>query len=105
MMMRIKVIMIIAEYVRRVKKLCRSKLNGGNFISINAWAEGVVRHSADIGDWTVEELVSMDRKNRKITIANKWLSNTRRKVARLYLQSCTTIKTNQLQRIEKRRVT
>ena len=28
---------IIAECVRRVKKLCRSRLNGGNFISgINA---------------------------------------------------------------------
>ena len=74
MIMRIIVIVIIAEYVRRVKKLCRSKLNGGNFISINAWAEGVVRHSADIMDWTVEELVSMDRKTRKIIIANKWLS-------------------------------
>ena len=35
-MMRIIVVIIIAEYVRRVKKLCRSKLNGGNFISINA---------------------------------------------------------------------
>ena len=41
MMMRIIIIIItveiIAEYVRRVKKLCRSRLNGGNFISgINA---------------------------------------------------------------------
>ena len=31
------IIVIIAENVRRVKKLCRSRLNGGNFISgINA---------------------------------------------------------------------
>ena len=30
---------ITSEYVRRVKKLCRSKLNGGNLISgINTWA-------------------------------------------------------------------
>ena len=44
MMMRIIIIIIIiviitilAEYVRRVKRLCRSRLNGGNFISgINA---------------------------------------------------------------------
>ena len=31
------IVIIIAECVRRVKKLCRSRLNGGNFISgINA---------------------------------------------------------------------
>ena len=30
-------VIIIAECVKRVKKLCRSRLNGGNFISgINA---------------------------------------------------------------------
>ena len=32
-MMRIIVIIIIAEYVRRVRKLCRSKLNGGNLLA------------------------------------------------------------------------
>ena len=58
---------ITSEYVRRVKKLCRSKLNGGNMISgINAWAVSVLRYSAGIVDWTVEELVSMDRRTRKI---------------------------------------
>ena len=55
---------ITSEYVRRVKKLCRSKLNGGNIISgINAWVVSVLRYSAGIVDWTVEELVSMGRKN------------------------------------------
>ena len=35
---------ITSEYVRRVKKLCRSKLNGGNMISgINAWDVCVLR--------------------------------------------------------------
>ena len=58
---------ITSEYVRRVKKLCRSKLNGGNLISgINTWAVSVLRYSAGIVDWTVEELVSMDRRTRKI---------------------------------------
>ena len=50
---------ITSEYVRKVKKL-----NGGNVISgINAWAVSVLR--AGIMDWTVEELVSMDRRTRK----------------------------------------
>ena len=50
---------ITSEYVRKVKKL-----NGGNVISgINAWAVNVLR--AGIMDWTVEELVSMDRRTRK----------------------------------------
>ena len=58
---------ITAEYVRRVKKLCTPKLNVRNLISgINAWPVDVVRYRADIVDWTVEELVSMDRKTRKI---------------------------------------
>ena len=42
---------ITSEYIRKVKKLCRSKLNGGNLIGgINTWAVGVVRYSA--GWWT-----------------------------------------------------
>ena len=32
------------EYIRRVKLICKSKLNAGNFISgMNAWAIGVMR--------------------------------------------------------------
>ena len=62
---------ITSEYVRLVKKLCRSKFNGGNLLGgINAWAVGVVHYSAGIVDWTVEELVSMNRKTRKILAMN-----------------------------------
>jgi len=76
---------ITSEYVRRVKKLCRSKLNGGNMISgINAWAVSVLRYSAGIVDWTVEELVSMDRRTRTIMAMNGCM-HTRSNVARLYL--------------------
>ena len=39
------------EYIRRVKKLCRSKLNGGNlFGGINTWAVSVARYSAGMVD-------------------------------------------------------
>ena len=45
------------EYIRRVKLICKSKLNAGNFISgMNAWAIGVMRYSGGIIDWTKEEL-------------------------------------------------
>ena len=76
---------ITSEYVRRVKKLCRSKLNGGNLISgINMWAVSVLRYSAGIVDWTVEELVSMDRRPREILAMNGCM-HTRSNVVRLYL--------------------
>ena len=76
---------ITSEYIRRFKKLCRSKLNGGNLIcGINTWAVGVVRYTAGIVDWTMEEVASMDRKTRKILSMNSCL-HTRSSVGRLYL--------------------
>ena len=76
---------ITSEYTRGVKKLCTSKLNGGNLIcGINTWAVSVVRYSAGIVDWTTEEVASMDRKTRKILAMNGCL-HTRSNVARLYL--------------------
>ena len=76
---------ITSEYIRRVKKLCRSKLNGGNLIDgTNIWAVGVVRYSAGIVDWTLEEIANMDRRTRKILTMNGCL-HTRSNVARLYL--------------------
>ena len=75
---------ITAEYIRRVKKLCRSKLNSGNLISgINAWAVSVARYSAGVVEWTVEELVNMDRKTRRILVINGCL-HPGSNVARLY---------------------
>ena len=47
-------------------------------------AVGVVLYNAGILDCTVEEVVSMDRKTRKILAVNGCL-HTRRNVARLYL--------------------
>ena len=42
------------EYLHGVKKICKSKLNLGNFvIGLNAWAIGIVRYSRGslIGHW------------------------------------------------------
>ena len=75
---------ITADYIRRVKKLCRLKLNSGNLITgINAWAASVERYSVGVTDWTVEEVVNMDRKTRRILAINGCL-RTGSNVARLY---------------------
>ena len=74
-----------SEYVKGVKKLCRSKLNGRHLISgINTCAVSVLRCSAGSVDWTVVELVSMDRRTRKILAMNGCM-HTRSNVVRLYL--------------------
>ena len=77
---------IKTEYIRRVKRLCSSKLNSGNLVTgINAWAIGVIRYSAGIIKWTKEELANLDRKTRKIMTMNRNL-HPRSSVARLYLK-------------------
>ena len=40
---------------------------------INAWAVGVIRCSAGIVDWTMEELVSMDRRLNQENLGNEWM--------------------------------
>ena len=43
----------LSEYNKRVRKILKSKLNGGNIIkAINSWAVPVVRYTAGIIDWT-----------------------------------------------------
>ena len=74
------------EYTRRVKLICKSNLNTGNFISgLNSWAIGVMWYSGGIIDWTKEELQDMDRKTIKIMALNKCL-HPRSSVARLYMK-------------------
>ena len=59
------------EYIRRVKKLLRSQLNGGNVIAgMNTWAVGIIRYGAGVLDWTKEELKSIDIKSRKLMTMN-----------------------------------
>ena len=56
------------EYIKRVRKILKSKLNGGNVISaINSRAVAVVRYGAGIIKWTKLELEELDRKARKLT--------------------------------------
>ena len=60
------------EYLRRVRRVLQSKLNGGNTIgAINTWAVSLVCYTAGIINWRKDELEAMDRKSRKMmTICN-----------------------------------
>ena len=96
------------EYFRRVKKILKSKLNGGNTIkAINSRAVSIIPYGAGIVDWTKEELQEMDRKTRKLLTINRAL-HPQADVDRLYLkrseggrgmigvEDCVTIETNSL---------
>ena len=59
------------EYIRRVRNVLKSKLNGGNIISaINSRAVSIVRYGAGIIKWTKNELEEFDRKTK--TDVNVW---------------------------------
>ena len=72
-------------YLKRVEKILKTKLNGGNTVrAINVWAISMVRYSAGIIEWTQEELRVMDRETRKRMRWNRAL-HPRADVHRLYL--------------------
>ena len=74
-----------AEYTNRVRKVLKSKLNGGNTIqAINNWAVPVIRYTAGIVVWTIAELEDLDRKTRKFMIAHRTL-HPQSDIDRLYL--------------------
>ena len=73
------------EYVKRVKKVIRSKLNGGNMVRvINSWAVSLLRYSGGVVRWTKVELMNLDRKTRKLLIIQDAL-HARADGSRLYL--------------------
>ena len=73
------------EYVRRVKKVIRSKLNGGNMVRvINSWAVSLLSYSGGVVRWTKVELMNLDRKTRKLLIIQDAL-HARADGSRLYL--------------------
>ena len=73
------------EYVRRVKKVIRSKLNGGNMVRvISSWAVSLLRYCGGVVRWTKVELMNLDRKTRKLLIIQDAL-HARADDSRLYL--------------------
>ena len=74
-----------SEYNKQVRKVLKSKLNGGNSIrAINSWAVPVIKYTAGIVDWTQAELEDLDHKTRKLKTANHAL-HPQSDVDRLYL--------------------
>ena len=75
---------ISKEYLRRIRKILKSKLNGGNVVSaINARAVSIIRYGAGIIKWIKEELGKLDRKTRKLLTVNRAL-HPQADVDRLY---------------------
>ena len=55
------------EYYRRVRKILKPKLNGGNTITaINSRSVSIVRYGAGIINWSKNELEEVDRKTRTL---------------------------------------
>ena len=58
---------ILKEYIRRLRKLLKSKLNGGNLVcGVNSWAVSLLRYSAAFVSWRKSKLQAIDRRTRKL---------------------------------------
>ena len=57
------------EYIRRLRKVLKSKLIGGNLVrGVNTWAVSLIRYSAAFFSWRKSKLQAVDRKTRKFFI-------------------------------------
>ena len=73
------------EYIRRLTKVLKSKLNGGNLVrGVNTWAVSLLRYSAAFLSWRKRELQAIDRKTRKLFIIYEAL-HPKSDVDRLYI--------------------
>ena len=73
------------EYLRRIRLVLKSKLNGKNKIAgINTWAISMLRYGAGIIKWSKEDLQKLDRKTRKLMTMNGAL-HPKSDVDRVYL--------------------
>ena len=55
------------EYIRTLKKVLKSKLNGENLVrGVNTWAVSLIRYSAAFVSWRKSELQAIDGKTRKL---------------------------------------
>ena len=55
---------VLKEYIRRLRKVLKSKLNDGNLVhEVNTWAISLIRYSVAFAGWRKSELQAIDRKN------------------------------------------
>ena len=65
----------IKKYLRRTRKLIKTKLSSRNLIKgIDTWAVSLVRYSGPFLKGTIEELMQMDQKTRKLMTMHKALN-------------------------------
>ena len=73
------------EYSRRLRKVLKSKLNGGNLVrGVNTWAVSLLRYSAAFGSWRKSELQAINKKTRKLFTIYRAL-HPKSNVERLYI--------------------
>ena len=73
------------EYIRRLRKVLKSKLNGGNLVhGVNTWVVSLLRYSAAFVTWRKSELQAIDRKTRKLFTIYRAL-HPKSDVDRLYI--------------------
>ena len=55
------------EYIRRLRKVLKSKLNGRNLVrGVNTWVVSLLRYSPAFVSWRKSELQAINRKTRKL---------------------------------------
>ena len=60
-------LIVSKEYIRRIRKVLKSKLNSGNLVrGVNTWAVSLLRYSAAFVSWRKSELQVIYRKIRKL---------------------------------------
>ena len=65
---------ISKEYLRRIRKILKSKLDGVNIVSaINSRAVSLARYGTGIIGWSKDELRELDRKTRNLLTIYRWL--------------------------------
>ena len=58
---------VSTEYIRRLRLILKSHLNSRNLITaINSRAVPIIKYTAGILDWNVDEVQNLDRKTRKM---------------------------------------
>ena len=76
---------VLMEYIRRLRKVLKSKLNGGNLVcGVNAWVVSLLRYSAAFVSWRKSELQAIDPKTRKLFTIYEEL-HPKSDVERLYI--------------------
>ena len=58
---------VLREYIKRIRKVLKSKLNSGNLVrGFNAWAVSILKVSGAFVSWRKSELQAIDRTTRKL---------------------------------------